>query len=118
MMIVMTVAMVPVNGHPLHLLLLNSSLSEGNISVTSDKVGYLPNSTGLESEIKGNLTATSSWDVNSNNTRNTSKDSPFLFRMPGCSLPTCQTANLGDSLQTGDEKAGKATIDPYGNGKK
>lgn len=37
--------------------------------------------------------------------------SHLRFRMPGCSLPTCQTANLGDSLQTGDEKAGKATID-------
>ncbi|KAK7896715.1 hypothetical protein WMY93_022040 [Mugilogobius chulae] len=36
----------------------------------------------------------------------------------GCFLPTCLTVNLGSSLQTGDEKAGKSTSDPLGNGKK
>uniref|UniRef100_A0A7N8X7Q3 Uncharacterized protein n=1 Tax=Mastacembelus armatus TaxID=205130 RepID=A0A7N8X7Q3_9TELE len=35
-----------------------------------------------------------------------------------CILPTCATANLGASLHTGDEAAGKATTDPFGNGKK
>ncbi|KAK2859275.1 hypothetical protein Q5P01_003895 [Channa striata] len=38
--------------------------------------------------------------------------------MKRCFLPTCGTANLGSALQVGDEKAGSATNDPYGNGKK
>ncbi|KAK2882769.1 uncharacterized protein zgc:193726 isoform X1 [Channa argus] len=35
-----------------------------------------------------------------------------------CFLPTCGTVNIGSALQVGDEKAGSATNDPYGNGKK
>ncbi|XP_035003515.1 uncharacterized protein zgc:193726 isoform X7 [Hippoglossus stenolepis] len=35
-----------------------------------------------------------------------------------CLLPTCLTTNLVSGLQFGDETAGRATSDPYGNGKK
>lgn len=35
-----------------------------------------------------------------------------------CVLATCLTANLGSSLQGGDEKAGGDTTDPFGIGKK
>uniref|UniRef100_A0A8D0AW18 Uncharacterized protein n=1 Tax=Sander lucioperca TaxID=283035 RepID=A0A8D0AW18_SANLU len=35
-----------------------------------------------------------------------------------CALSTCLTANLGASLQGGDETAGHATTDPFGIGKK
>ncbi|XP_068590129.1 uncharacterized protein zgc:193726 isoform X3 [Cebidichthys violaceus] len=35
-----------------------------------------------------------------------------------CFLATCLTANLGSSLQHGDETAGGLTTDPFGNGKK
>uniref|UniRef100_A0A667ZYP1 Uncharacterized protein n=1 Tax=Myripristis murdjan TaxID=586833 RepID=A0A667ZYP1_9TELE len=35
-----------------------------------------------------------------------------------CRLPTCATVNLGSSMQYGDQTAGDATKDPYGNGKK
>uniref|UniRef100_A0A4W6DFT1 Uncharacterized protein n=1 Tax=Lates calcarifer TaxID=8187 RepID=A0A4W6DFT1_LATCA len=40
------------------------------------------------------------------------------FVQPRCVLPTCLTVNLGSSLQGGDEKAGGATSDPFGIGKK
>ncbi|XP_039904282.1 uncharacterized protein zgc:193726 isoform X1 [Simochromis diagramma] len=35
-----------------------------------------------------------------------------------CFLATCGTANLVDRLQGGEEKAGDATADPFGPGKK
>ncbi|XDV25119.1 hypothetical protein PO909_029091 [Leuciscus waleckii] len=35
-----------------------------------------------------------------------------------CLLPTCNVHTLPHRLQTGDEKAGKITQDPYGPGKK
>ncbi|XP_049892538.1 probable serine/threonine-protein kinase iksA isoform X5 [Epinephelus moara] len=43
--------------------------------------------------------------------------SPVMYS-PQCVLPTCLTANLGSSLQSGDETAGGATTDPFGVGKK
>ncbi|XP_040005187.1 uncharacterized protein zgc:193726 isoform X3 [Xiphias gladius] len=43
---------------------------------------------------------------------------PFVMSPQRCILPTCLTANLGSSLQVGDEKAGGATTDPFGVGKK
>ncbi|KAM7367465.1 hypothetical protein PAMP_015365 [Pampus punctatissimus] len=41
-----------------------------------------------------------------------------LVSAPYCFLSTCLTANLGSTLQTGDERAGSATTDPFGIGKK
>ncbi|CAI5636736.1 unnamed protein product [Oreochromis niloticus] len=35
-----------------------------------------------------------------------------------CFLPTCGTVNLANKMQGGEEKAGGATGDPYGPGKK
>ncbi|XP_040928123.1 uncharacterized protein zgc:193726 [Betta splendens] len=41
-----------------------------------------------------------------------------LLARLGCMLPTCAAANLISSMQGGDEKAGSAATDPFGNGKK
>ncbi|KAJ8006476.1 hypothetical protein DPEC_G00107650 [Dallia pectoralis] len=35
-----------------------------------------------------------------------------------CPLSVCALNNLGHSMQSGDEKAGKATTDPHGIGKR
>nr|XP_033958489.1 uncharacterized protein zgc:193726 isoform X2 [Pseudochaenichthys georgianus] len=35
-----------------------------------------------------------------------------------CVLSTCLTANLGSSLQRGDEMAGREASDPFGPGRK
>uniref|UniRef100_A0A8D3AQT3 Uncharacterized protein n=1 Tax=Scophthalmus maximus TaxID=52904 RepID=A0A8D3AQT3_SCOMX len=40
------------------------------------------------------------------------------YTLRHCLLPTCLTANLGSSLQFGDETAGVSTRDPEGIGKK
>ncbi|XP_068590128.1 uncharacterized protein zgc:193726 isoform X2 [Cebidichthys violaceus] len=44
--------------------------------------------------------------------------STFMSNDARCFLATCLTANLGSSLQHGDETAGGLTTDPFGNGKK
>ncbi|XP_033181744.1 uncharacterized protein zgc:193726 [Anabas testudineus] len=56
-----------------------------------------------------------SLDLRNGTTNGTVYFSPALRR---CFLPTCGIVNLGSSLQRGDEKAGGATTDPFGNGKK
>ncbi|XP_035474909.1 uncharacterized protein LOC118291083 isoform X2 [Scophthalmus maximus] len=43
---------------------------------------------------------------------------PTIYTLRHCLLPTCLTANLGSSLQFGDETAGVSTRDPEGIGKK
>ncbi|XP_067347188.1 uncharacterized protein zgc:193726 isoform X2 [Channa argus] len=48
----------------------------------------------------------------------TISDFPKISVFQRCFLPTCGTVNIGSALQVGDEKAGSATNDPYGNGKK
>ncbi|XP_044041181.1 uncharacterized protein zgc:193726 isoform X3 [Siniperca chuatsi] len=52
------------------------------------------------------------------NTMNGSRSSAPSLPVKRCILPTCLTANLGSSLQGGDQKAGGATTDPLGIGKK
>ncbi|XP_034001711.1 uncharacterized protein zgc:193726 isoform X2 [Trematomus bernacchii] len=43
---------------------------------------------------------------------------PMRFNTRGCFLSTCLTANLGSSLQRGDEMAGGAASDAFGPGRK
>ncbi|XP_044199097.1 uncharacterized protein zgc:193726 isoform X3 [Thunnus albacares] len=71
-------------------------------------------------EFHQNVTADFTGDFRPNNTGNHSSISPATagFYSINCVLPTCQTANLGSSLQTGDKTAGSLTSDPFGNGKK
>ncbi|XP_035003516.1 uncharacterized protein zgc:193726 isoform X8 [Hippoglossus stenolepis] len=45
-------------------------------------------------------------------------DFRVMLQSVRCLLPTCLTTNLVSGLQFGDETAGRATSDPYGNGKK
>ncbi|TDH09239.1 hypothetical protein EPR50_G00084680 [Perca flavescens] len=57
-------------------------------------------------------------DMSSNNTADNMAASTFIMIKGRCALSTCLTANLGASLQGGDETAGGATTDPFGIGKK
>ncbi|XP_035859662.1 uncharacterized protein zgc:193726 isoform X2 [Sander lucioperca] len=81
------------------------------------------NSTRFESRQHVNNTKDDTRDVSSNNTPDNMTISTFMESSPGlgkgrCALSTCLTANLGASLQGGDETAGHATTDPFGIGKK
>ncbi|KAL0962725.1 hypothetical protein UPYG_G00344510 [Umbra pygmaea] len=42
----------------------------------------------------------------------------FSVWVRGCPFSTCLISNLGSSMQDGDEKAGSASTDPFGIGKK
>nr|XP_040030102.1 uncharacterized protein zgc:193726 [Gasterosteus aculeatus aculeatus] len=55
-------------------------------------------------------------NIREGNSTSVSPVAPPIARR--CVFSTCLTANLGSSLQVGDEEAGAAASDPFGNGKK
>ncbi|XP_034145871.1 uncharacterized protein zgc:193726 [Esox lucius] len=56
-----------------------------------------------------------SWNETDSNTTNTLTKMMSLSR---CMISLCTLNNLGHSMQFGDEKAGEATKDPHGIGKR
>ncbi|XP_042259550.1 uncharacterized protein zgc:193726 isoform X1 [Thunnus maccoyii] len=115
MMMVISASARPLPAH-------NLSRPEFHQNVTADFTGYFrSNNTGNDSSVSSSMNALPQQkdDFRSNNTGNHSPVSPATaHRQVYCVLPTCLTANLGSSLQTGDKKAGSLTSDPFGNGKK
>ncbi|XP_044199095.1 uncharacterized protein zgc:193726 isoform X1 [Thunnus albacares] len=119
MMMMMMVISASARPLPAH----NLSRPEFHQNVTADFTGYFrSNNTGNYSSVSSSTNALPQQkdDFRPNNTGNHSSISPATagFYSINCVLPTCQTANLGSSLQTGDKTAGSLTSDPFGNGKK
>ncbi|XP_035534102.1 uncharacterized protein zgc:193726 [Morone saxatilis] len=125
----MMMMMVSVSAGPLPPS-LNDSRRDDQINVSPQLlINKEENSTRFESRQSVN---NSLEDFSRDSNRTTNETSPFMFVFPlekqettedvspvvRCFLPTCGTANLGSSLQKGDEKAGGATTDPFGIGKK
>ncbi|XP_058481135.1 uncharacterized protein zgc:193726 isoform X2 [Solea solea] len=77
------------------------------------------NATNVPQQKQGNVTRQDDLQFNKNITgrRNLSYDLKLTFASI-CFLPSCALANLGHSLQTGDETAGSFTRDPFSYGKK
>ncbi|KAL7371232.1 hypothetical protein ABVT39_022354 [Epinephelus coioides] len=82
---------------------MNNLMNNTTNITTNDTMNDMMNNT---MEDRTNITGVSTFVV-----------SPVMYS-PQCVLPTCLTANLGSSLQSGDETAGGATTDPFGVGKK
>ncbi|XP_058481137.1 uncharacterized protein zgc:193726 isoform X3 [Solea solea] len=78
------------------------------------------NATNVPQQKQGNVTRQDDLQFNKNITgrRNLSYDLKLTFASSICFLPSCALANLGHSLQTGDETAGSFTRDPFSYGKK
>ncbi|XP_067437579.1 uncharacterized protein zgc:193726 [Thunnus thynnus] len=114
MMMVISASARPLPAH-------NLSRPEFHQNVTADFTGdFRSNNTGNYSSISPatNALPQQKDDFRPNNTGNDSPVSPATVQQVYCVLPTCLTANLGSSLQTGDKTAGSLTSDPFGNGKK
>ncbi|XP_078138276.1 uncharacterized protein LOC144538121 isoform X2 [Centroberyx gerrardi] len=88
----------------------------------------MPNFEGVSSEIEEPVQGWNGTDGNSTHTRNGLQQSTFAdtgfsgivgyAAPPGCQLSICALMNLGHDMQLGgDEKAGRATSDPFGHGK-
>nr|XP_043877193.1 uncharacterized protein zgc:193726 isoform X2 [Solea senegalensis] len=75
------------------------------------------NSTNVPQQKQENVTRLDDLQPNENITGDILYDVEHSFA-PMCILPSCALANLGHSLQTGDETAGSFTRDPYSYGKK
>ncbi|GAA6235707.1 uncharacterized protein zgc:193726 isoform X2, partial [Lates japonicus] len=129
MMMMMVMVLVTASAAPLPPPSNHSSHDDqdsGRLHLLDDREG---NSTRFESLHDVNTTTddvSGSSDMSSNfpsvfsfspDTRDASMDISS-FVQSRCVLPTCLTVNLGSSLQGGDEKAGSATSDPFGIGKK
>nr|XP_046235395.1 uncharacterized protein zgc:193726 isoform X2 [Scatophagus argus] len=131
MMMIMMVVVVSVSAAPLLSLLNISRRDDLNIARFHLLSNKDENSTRFESHESVNNSLDDFRRISPNTTTNETSFSPFMFVLPlgkvepsedtgarSCVLSTCLTANLGSALQGGDEKAGGATTDPFGIGKK
>ncbi|XP_051248078.1 uncharacterized protein zgc:193726 isoform X10 [Dicentrarchus labrax] len=131
LMMTMRMMMVSVSAGPLPPS-LNDSRRDDQITVSPQLlVNKEENSTRFRFESRQSVN-NSLEDFSRDSNRTTNETSPFIFILPlekletsedvspnvRCFLPTCGTASLASSLQKGDEKAGGATTDPFGIGKK
>nr|XP_046235399.1 uncharacterized protein zgc:193726 isoform X6 [Scatophagus argus] len=118
MMMIMMVVVVSVSAAPLLSLLNISRRDDLNIARFHLLSNKDENSTRFESHESVNNSLDDFRRISPNTTTNETSFSPFITGARSCVLSTCLTANLGSALQGGDEKAGGATTDPFGIGKK
>uniref|UniRef100_A0AAV2ITC6 Uncharacterized protein n=1 Tax=Knipowitschia caucasica TaxID=637954 RepID=A0AAV2ITC6_KNICA len=96
-------------GHPFPLMNHSKLELESSIPVNASLWNKTLDTSNYTDVYMNNVTSNETETTSSQETVDRNETLVFMFSPDGCPLPTCLTVNLVSSLQTGDERAGKAT---------